>query len=163
MEDEYSPILIFHFDKEAERSIPLSDEDAERGYLEQGWVLLQAERQRCARTGMIRTIQSLDKTWKVHRGTEGWAVTSAWREHPAIKIRLSEDEVVSAPMRIADLKPGMVYTHANMIGFCVCLPDERVRSLGFAFMWGAVLTDWPLEMEVMVCCTRSPSMQFIFK
>ena len=174
MEDEHEPILIFAYAEEAERYIPITDEDMERGYLEPGWIFT-VEWSLIVVNGMgvtiadpgTRTIRSLGESWQLHRVTTGgigiWAYCTTTYYFPANKVRLSDDEeVVFMPMRVADLQPGMVFRMPR--GFYVCLPAQHVRMLGdgeSSSYPDARITD--IDLVCSVCCTRPPSMQFILK
>ena len=165
MEDE--PILIFAF-KEAERGVPVTDEDVERGTLEQGWVIAN-KWPPIPFLGMTivdpetRTICSLEVSWHLRRVTTTtnetiWVSCLESVYYQANKARLSEDEVFCMPMRVADLQPGMVFM-VHQGRFNVCLPAQHARMVGDERPW---LYPYDMTGIASVCCTR-PSMQFILK
>ena len=156
--EDVEPILIFAYDEEAERGVPVTDEDM-YGTLEKGWVLAALKEPRAATPGLGRTVWTMDTRREVHRVSDGWLIRTAACDFPAIKFHLSADEVVCVKMRFGDLKPGMVFSY--LLGFCVFLPGQRLRELGSRTKWGVSVRRLS-EMEVAVCCTR-PSMQFILK
>ncbi len=79
------------------------------------------------------------------------------------RLSLSADEVVGVRMRVEDLRPGMVFTDGIL--FCVYLSEDRVRILGTETEspMTSTISSWAMNHNVTVCCTRSPSMQFILK
>lgn len=171
----YLPILIFAFNEE-ERSVPVTDEDVERGHLEHGWILTEKsatpylDRDRDDAT--LRPLRSMGEEYELHRTADGWAVR--WlrgHESRATKARVSlfADEIVGVSMRRRDLQPGMVFTDGG--GYCVCLSHvylsdgevyTNARTLGTDAAWTMQSSWWPPDAQVTVCCAR-PSMSFILK
>ena len=174
------PIIILAFDEETERGIPVTNEDVERGSLEQGWVVITMQRWDAVTTDEIRTVRCAMGEHEVRRisdeGHHGWNVPPRlfeWtariegvRYAPASKVRLSADEIVFVTMCVADLRPGMVFTSAGTLcvndSLFVCMPNQRGRLLGSDTEWAMSPPVWLPDSHVTVCCTR-PSMQFILK
>ena len=158
------PIIIHLYNEEAERGDPVTNEDMERGHLEEGWILTGEFHNfwvtHISETDATRTVRSLGREYELRQTAGGWAINWWGRlsNCPAMKVRLSADEVVGVPTRVEDLQPGMVFMGGGSI--FVCLTERYVRIIGTETKvnW----TAWPLEKEVTVCCTR-PSMQFILK
>ena len=151
------PILIF----DNEEAVLVTDEDVERGHLEEGWILTVSDEANVPVRTPMRTLRSFGKLLEMCRAANGqWAVRSAWMSffYQAIKVRVATDEVTLLYMRVANLRPGMVFMHENP-RFCVCLPGGRVRKLGC--VTGQAILWFPYEV-VMVCCTSS-DMSFILK
>ena len=153
----------FYLREEAERSVPITDEDVERGYLENGWVVWMGPSRFQMAHCTTQTLRSLGQDVEVHRTPDGWIVRGMLGYYAmAIKTRLSlsADEVVGVRMRVEDLQPGMVFTDTSGSNrYYVYLSENRVRILGSE---SALTIRWPNDYSAVVCCTR-PSMQFILK
>ena len=166
--EDVEPILIFAYDEEAERSVPVTDEDMACGYLEDGWVValtwthVAVDEMVGGVDQVPRMLWSIHEALDLYRASNGmWAFRLGARFYQASKVRLSSDKVVHEFIRVADLQLGMVYMihHAKMY---VCLPDRHVRRLGDEEAWQPDPKVRPDTDTVLVCCTR-PSMRFILK
>ena len=158
--------MIFAFDEEAERSVPVTDEDVERGRLEDGWVIhVNYERiETEAETEAVAELCSAGETWHLFHVSDG---TWAFHARPfgvfrANKVRLATDDVVCARMRKSDMQPGMVYMSQPRSPLHILVSDQQTRNHGD----GDTLMPWRASHNpnglALVCCTRA-SMQFILK
>ena len=159
------PILIFAYDEETERCVPVTDEDVERGRLEDGWVLTVNFTTIIPPGSQASLILSgANERWRVRRSIDGdaWVVEEDSMFFQVTKTRLSADEkVVCTPARVADLQPGMVFVVGGLCYVCTAL--GHMRKLGDTAEWDLTETAWTRSPpKVVVCCTR-PSMQFILK
>ena len=159
--------IAFNKETEAERSVPITDEDVARGYLEQGWVVTMnggGEMIGAQQRAAARPFTFLQRTWYVYpSGNARWWVIDKTGlsiiGHRAQKARIAEEdlETVSVPRSV--LQPGMVVVQGLMslvVGEFLWAPEYRLVGT----LWCAQTTG---DDEARLLCRQRPSVQFILK